>query len=309
MPVAPLVTTPVAPRDAAPCCVPNQGARWTAVGLLVLMTGCGVTEGALLSAIDAGLAPLDAPQGPPETMAPNGDAGAGSARIEPGQRLHYQVSGAPSVTGTADVFVLDLFEVEPAQLDAARAAGGVTIAYFSAGSFEPWRPDADAFPDRAIGARLADYPNERWLDPSDPQVRAIMRARLLRARDKGFDGVFPGALDAHLASSGFALSAADQLDYARFLSAEARALGLSPGLSGGFASAEALSRDFDFAIDVGCFAADSCERLQPLLDRGVPVFDLEVGGELSELCPRAEAFGIGLALKRASFDAWSEYCP
>lgn len=289
-------------------CALDHRARWTAAWLLVLIAGCGVTEGALLTSVDAGRPPLDAPHSP-EPTAPDGDASAGAARIRPGQRLHYQVSGTPSIEVAADVFVLDLFDAEPAQLDAARAAGGVTVAYFSAGSFEPWRPDADAFPVDAIGARLTDYPNERWLDPNSRQVRAIMRARLERARDKGFEAVFPGALDAYLASSGFALSATDQRDYARFLSAEARRLGLSPGLSGGFASARDLAPDFDFAIDVGCLAADSCERLRPLLDRGQAVFDLEVSGELAELCPRAEAFGIALALKRPSFDAWSEFCP
>jgi hypothetical protein len=224
-------------------------------------------------------------------------------------RLHYQITGTPAVDAEADVFVLDLFDAQASQLATLHARGRIVMGYLSAGSLEPWRPDADEFPARAIGSELSGYPNESWLDIRDASVRALMRARLTLARDKGFDGVFPGALDAYRNQSGFALSESDQLDYDRFLASEARALGLSPGLSGDFMLSAQLSDQFDWAIAFGCIAAGSCDRLQPFIQQAKPVYDIELEGELNAVCEKAKALGITLLMKRPSFDAWSRTCP
>jgi hypothetical protein len=262
------------------------------LGLLVMALGCGVTEGPLLRARDADVPEMDA-----------------GVLVGKSMRLHYQVSGEPELEAAADVFVIDLFDTETAQVARLHAAGRVVLAYFSAGSFEPWRSDSDEFQARTLGSALANYPDERWLDVRSPSVRGIMQARLELARDKGFDGVFPGSLGGYRADTGFALSEADQLAFDRFLSSQARALGLSPGLSGDFALSEALADAFDWAIASGCLAADSCGLLRPLLERSKAVFDLETTGELSALCARAQTLGIGLLLKRPGFDAWSRSCP
>lgn len=243
------------------------------------------------------------------SAAPNEPAAPAPGRVVSGMRLHYQITGTPQLDAAAELFVLDLFDTEAADLAALHARGRVAIAYLSAGSLEPWRPDADDFPEQAIGSRLASYPNESWLDIRADSVRTIMHKRLQLARDKGFDGIYPGSLDAYRSQSGFTLSESDQLDYDRFLATEARALGLSPGLSGDFMLGTQLIDAFDWAIAFGCFAADSCTRLTPWVERRKPVFDLELEGELSELCPRADALGLSVVLKQPGFDAWSKSCP
>ncbi|HET8933268.1 MAG TPA: endo alpha-1,4 polygalactosaminidase [Polyangiales bacterium] len=285
--------------------------------LLSAALACGTTEGLLLRAADAGAAatsdpavaePGDVPVSEPPTVTTT-SPDAGSARVASGMRLHYQITGAPAVDADADVFVLDLFDAQAIELATLHARGRIVMGYLSAGSLEPWRPDADNFPERAIGSELSGYPNESWLDIRDASVRALMRERLKLAREKGFDGVFPGALDAYRNQSGFALSERDQLDYDRFLASEARALGLSPGLSGDFMLSAQLSDHFDWAIAIGCIAAGSCERLQPFIQQAKPVFDLELEGELNTVCEKAKALGITLLMKRPSFDAWSRTCP
>jgi hypothetical protein len=223
--------------------------------------------------------------------------------------LHYQITGTPQTGGSADVFVLDLFDADMQQVAALRAQGRTVIAYLSGGTLEPWRPDADDFPEQAVGSNLTSYPSESWLDIRDASVRAIMQARLMLAREKGFDGVFPGSLDAYRSASGFALSESDQLDYDRFLAAQAHALGLTPGFSGDFTLATQLVDHFDWAIAFGCLAAGSCERLRPWVDQKKAAFDLEQQGELSTLCAQAESFGISVVLKQASTDVWSRSCP
>jgi hypothetical protein len=224
-------------------------------------------------------------------------------------RLQYQITGDLNFAITADAYVSDLFDTEASQVAALHAAGRIALAYFSAGSFEPWRPDMNSFQDRAVGSPLAGYPNENWLDIRSANVRTVMQARLVLARDKGFDGVFPGALSGYRANSGFPLNEADQLDYDRFLASEARTLGLTPGLSGDFMFAEQLGDAYDWAIAFGCLAANSCDQLRPLVDRRKAVFDFETSGDLTELCPRAQALGIVAALKRQNYDAWTKACP
>jgi len=277
--------------------------------VMSVVAACGSTDGPLLRALSAGDAAAgDALAQAGAEPSPSGD----SMLIRPGMRLHYQLTGEPSVDAAAQVFVIDLFDAEPAQvatLRAGAAAGRIAIAYLSAGSFEPWRPDIAQFPDSVVGTRLGAYPDEKWLDVRAQAVRDVMQARLRLARDKGFDGVLPGALGAYRSDSGFPLTQADQLDYDRFLSSEARALGLSPGLSGDFLLARELAGAFDWAIAFGCLAADSCGALQPLVEQHKAVFNLEVDGDLNELCARAEPLGITTILKRPTFDAWSRSCP
>lgn len=286
--------------------------------LLSAAISCGTTEGLLLRAADssaqdpAATSPEDAGSAR-ELVVPDAAAATsqdtGGPRVAPGMRLHYQITGAPALDANADLFVLDLFDTQASQLATLHTRGRIVIAYLSAGSLEPWRSDAEDFPEQAVGSELADYPNERWLDIRDVSVRALMQARLQLARDKGFDGVFPGALDAYRNQSGFALSEADQLDYDRFLARTASALGLSPGLSGDFMLSAQLIDHFDWAIAIGCMAADSCDRLSPWVAAAKPVFDLELQGELNDVCERARALGIVAVMKRPSFDAWSRACP
>lgn len=272
-----------------------------------LTLACGTTEGRLLHARDAGPAPwLDAAPGTAGERAPLGDS---ATRVSPGMRLQYQVSGELDLSVSADAYVSDMFDTEPAQIAELHGAGRIALAYFSAGSFEPWRPDAGDFDTRAIGSPLAGYPNEHWLDVRSSNVRAIMQARLQLARSKGFDGVFPGALGGSAVDSGFPLSDADQADYDLFLASEARTLQLTPGLSVHAMFSPQLAAAFDWAITFGCLAADSCEQLQPFVARDKAVFDLETSGDLSELCPQAAALGIALSLKRQNYDAWSKPCP
>ena len=274
--------------------------------VLCWLAGCGTTEGPLLRARDAGPF-LVTDAGLPLTAA--GGSGTPDLRVRPGMRLQYQISGTLELEVAADVYVIDLFDTRREQVAALHASGRVALAYFSAGSFEPWRADADDFPAAALGESLQGYPDERWLDPRSAQVRALMRARMVQARDKGFDGVLPGSLGAYRAASSFPLSEANQLDYDAFLAREARALGLTCGLSGDFALAAGLEPVYDWAIGFGCLAADDCERLTPFVERGKAVFDLETSGEPGALCPRAQALGISAAWKRASYDAWSAGCP
>lgn len=68
------------------------------------------------------------------------------------------------------------------------------------------------------------------MDTRDATVRNIMKARLDMASSKGCDGVDPDNMDGYTNDPGFPLTYATQLNYNRFIAAEAHARSLSVGL-------------------------------------------------------------------------------
>ncbi|MCA9658406.1 MAG: endo alpha-1,4 polygalactosaminidase, partial [Myxococcales bacterium] len=111
---------------------------------------------------------------------------------EPGLSWQWQIDGQPIDTSVdVAMYDIDLFEVTDAELSILKADGRAIVCYFSAGSHEEWRPDADAFPPAAIGEPLDGWPGERWLDVRDPTVRELQAARIEYAAARGCDGVEP----------------------------------------------------------------------------------------------------------------------
>ena len=106
----------------------------------------------------------------------------------------------------------------------------MAICYFSAGSFENWRPDAAAFPASVKGSSNG-WPGENWLDIRQWSVLGpIMGARMDLAVSKGCDGVEPDNMDGYSNSTGFPLTAADQITYNTNIANLAHSKGLSVGL-------------------------------------------------------------------------------
>jgi hypothetical protein len=274
----------------------GRRALGAAIACALLCAGaCSATEGPLLLRLgdahsDAGGSPL-------------------RAAVVSNMTLQYQISGTLDSSQNAQLYVVDLFDTSAAQVAALHAAGRIVIGYVSAGSFEPWRADADRFPRAAIGKPLANYPDESWLDPRSDAVRALMMARLQRALDAGFDGVFLSTVGSYKADSGFTLAQSDELDYQRFLTGAAHGLGLSAGLSGDFDLSAQLGAEYDWVLATGCIAANSCDALRPWLALGKPVFDLETQGTQDEVCARAASYGIATTRKHDAYDAWRMPCP
>jgi hypothetical protein len=279
-------------------------------------SACSASEGHLfVSHTDAAQeAPRDAGATMRDAEAHDAEAGMTQAEeagiVRPGMRIQYQLSGALDGNADAELFVVDLFETSRAQIDTLHTRGRVVIAYISAGSIEPWRPDVDALPAAAIGNPLPDYPDEAWLDVREPSVRQLLVGRLTLAADKGFDGVLLVSLDAYLANSGHDLSADDQLTYNIWLAERAAQAGLAAGLSSDWLHAARLAPSYAFAIDLNCLANQRCAELDPYRAKGRPVFDLETAtGETQRVCADASALSLPVTLKRPEFDAWLIACP
>lgn len=107
-------------------------------------------------------------------------------------------SEAQVTTPNVSIFDIDLFDTPADTIKQLHGLGKKVICYFSAGSYEDWRPDAKDFRPGDLGNQLDDWPGEKWLKLSSPNVREIMKKRINLAKDKGCDGVDPDNVDGYV---------------------------------------------------------------------------------------------------------------
>lgn len=212
---------------------------------------------------------------------------------EPTTTWQIQLQGDLNTRYDVDMYDLDLFDTPQETIDALHEAGRVVICYFSAGTHEDWREDADTFPNSVIGKPLAEWPGEHWLDIRQLDIlQPIMEKRLDLAVEKGCDGVDPDNVDAYQNDSGFALEDDDQLAYAIWLAEAAHERGLSIGLKNNLGQVEILVDYYDWALNEQCFFYDECELLLPFIEANKAVFGIEYRLEKEEYCSQAIEMGF-----------------
>jgi broad specificity phosphatase PhoE len=198
----------------------------------------------------------------------------------------WQPRGAPTwqwkinnaqvdLSAEAEVYDIDLY-ADPGVIADLHARGRRVIGYISVGSWEDWRPDRDRFPAEVLGKDYEGWPGERWLDIRRIDLLApILRARLDRCKASGFDAVEPDNMEIHTNDSGFPLTYADQLTFARWLAQEAHARGLAIGQKNAADMAGELVDLYDFAITEDCYAQGWGAQMLPYICKGKPVFAAE----------------------------------
>ena len=227
----------------------------------------------------------------------------------PGTSWQWQLTGTIDTSLNVQMYDIDLFDTPQSVIDELHSKGRVVICYFSAGSWEDWRPDADQFPDSVKGNNLSGWPGEKWLDIRRLDVLGpIMRARMDVAVQKGCDGLEPDNVDGYSNNTGFDLAATDQLKYNKWITSEAHARKLSVGLKNDLDQAVALLAYFDWAINEECFQYEECGALLPFVQVGKAVFGVEYTGNPTVFCPKANWMGFDWLKKNMDLDAWRIDC-
>jgi hypothetical protein len=226
----------------------------------------------------------------------------------PGTTWQWQLTGNLDTSVEAQMFDIDLFDNDAATIASLKSQGRVVICYFSAGSFEDWRPDAGDFPQEALGDPMSGW-DELWLDIRHQGVRSVMTARLDLAKSKGCDGVEPDNVDGYANDTGFGLTDADQINYNKFLAAEAHNRGLSVALKNDLEQVAQLEPFFDFALNEECLEWDECDMLAPFINAGKAVFHVEYTPKTaSTVCPQVQSLQFDTLIKHPDLDAWYEAC-
>lgn len=220
----------------------------------------------------------------------------------------WQLSGKLNTSVNVPIYDVDLFNTTTAQIKYLHSKKRKVVCYFSAGSYESGRPDSKKFPSAVKGKKMDGWP-EYWLDIRDPRVLKIMAARMDLCKKKGFDGVEPDNVDGYQNSSGFRLTAADQLKYNKALAKLAHDRGLAIGLKNDLDQVKALQPYFDFAVNEECFMYSECSMLSPFIKAGKPVFHVEYELPLSKFCAKAKSLGFSSMLKTWDLTATRKPCP
>lgn len=227
----------------------------------------------------------------------------------PGTTWQWQLTGEIDTSFEVEMYDIDLFDVPQSVIDNLHGDGRIVICYFSAGSYEEWRPDAPDFPSSLLGSPLDGWPGEKWLDIRDlATLGPFMQARLDLAVQKSCDGIEPDNVDGYANNSGFPLTPGDQLTYNRWLADEAHARGLSIGLKNDLDQIPDLLSSFDWALNEECFAYDECDLLLPFVQAGKAVFGVEYEGELADFCPQATANQFSWLRKALDLGAARQAC-
>ena len=241
----------------------------------------------------AGLAPL---------------AACASPLVIPSQvTWHMQLDGRLQ-TPDRQLYDIDLYDTPQQTIGNLKAVGRIVICYFSAGTWEDWRSDAAAYPTAALGAPLADWPGERWLDIRRADVRALLSKRLDLAVSKGCNGVDPDNVDGYSNANGLQLTAADQLDFNRWLAREAHNRNLSVGLKNTVELLPQLVDSFDFAVNESCYAYKECDGYKLFRQQGKPVLIAEYRAYNSTMCGKAAASGYRLQFFKRSLKGVGTPC-
>lgn len=240
-----------------------------------------------------------------------------------GATWNYQIDGPlpANHTGTYDVWDIDLFENDINTIASLQKEGSQVICYFSAGSYEEWRPDASDFSQTDMGKNLSGWPGESWLNVSSPNVRKIMAARLDMAVEKSCDGVDPDNMDGYNNDNGLNLTQQDAIDYMNFLAHAAHQRGLSIGLKNAGEIVPHVVDAVQWSVNEACAVYDECATFDPFVQMSKPVFHVEYpkGADVNNnhavstskkksICDAPGSTHFSTIIKNSNLDGWIEVC-
>ncbi|OZJ03953.1 hypothetical protein BZG36_02944 [Bifiguratus adelaidae] len=198
-------------------------------------------------------------------------------------------------------------------------ARNVTIVcYFSGGSKENFRSDANQFPSNIVGNTLKGWSNEEWLDIrnfNQTGLATIMNNRLDAMKSMACDAVSPDNTDGYRNDPGFPLTAQDTLDYLNYLADAAHSRGMAIGLKNMLDLIPSVKDKYDFAINEQCHQYSECDQLQPFAQANKAVLGIEYTGQTKlaaanfpNFCASSNASSYSFVTKNMNLDAWIESC-
>lgn len=198
-------------------------------------------------------------------------------RFTPNTSWTWQLLGDTNTDYDVEVYVLDMFQqLEGNVIETLHAQNKQVICYFSAGTYEPWRPDAELFANVPMGNPHYAYEAEVWLDVTSPEAAKVMANRMDMAVALGCDGVELDNVDGFSdPNNGANITQATELAYQRILANEAHKRNLAVALKNSIETIPDVAQYFDMAINEVCLVWNECGTYQAILDAGKPVFHVE----------------------------------
>lgn len=233
---------------------------------------------------------------------------------KPGTRWQWDLSGAVTKLDLdVDVYDIDGFGTDATTVEQLHAMGKKAICYLSVGTSEPDRPDAKDFPKEALGKFWAEW-NETYIDIRSEAVRTIMKKRFDMCKTKGFDAIEPDNMDMFeggMNDTGFPLTEADGVAYAKWLADEAHARNMSIGQKNASSITSEIEGVYDWALTEDCFADGWCDDMKSYADDGKAMFMCEYTDtkvDFTAACAAASKSMFSAILKKRDLDDWIQFC-
>jgi len=173
---------------------------------------------------------------------------------------------------------IDGFNNTASEVAALHAQGKHVICYVDVGTSENFRPDYSSIPGSVQGSDNG-WPGERWLDIRALSVlKPIMTARFQMCARKRFDAVEADNEDGYSNSTGFPLTAAQQLTYDEWVANEVHSLGMAVFQKNDTDQTSQLEPYHDGMIDEQCNENGECRTTHPYLSAHKPVLNAEYSG-------------------------------
>lgn len=138
-------------------------------------------------------APTTASATPTASQSLSSATGAFALKPTAGTTWNIQLINVPTADQADDtayhLWDFDMEDSDKSLIDAFHAKNHSVVCYFSAGSWENYRSDADQFPKAALGKVMKGWRDEKWVDTRNAGVRDVMRKRIQMAKDKGCDAI------------------------------------------------------------------------------------------------------------------------
>ncbi|KAG9233852.1 glycoside hydrolase superfamily [Amylocarpus encephaloides] len=238
-----------------------------------------------------------------------------------GEKFQIVLSGIPNLSkplfpSDAMVWDVDLEDTSAETIGAMKDLGKTVICYFSAGTYENWRPDSKKFVANDMGTTLREWPNERWLRLTSTNVRNIMKTRIDNAAKKGCDAIDPDNTDAYQNSNGLNMKETDSVAYMQFLASYAKSQGLAIGLKNSLSIIPSLTSVMSFAVNEECAKFGECEAYNNFIKAGKPVYHIEyiakppqiTAAEKALSCNSKGMEGFSTVMKNMTLSGWVTYC-
>lgn len=265
-----------------------------------------MTARRLLATLAAALLLTACQPGAPETTA---EHSAQRWVPAPGTTWQWQLTMPVDLTVDAQIYDIDGF-LNGAQVVAdLHRRGRKAVCYVEVGAAEDFRPDYADWPPELLG-KADGWPGERWLDIRRPaKLEPVLAGRFDMCAEKGFDAIEPDLMDGYANDTGFAITAADQLRFNRFVAKLAHERGLSVALKNDVEQAAELVGDFDFAVDEQCAEFAECAGLTPFIEAGKAVLHAEYNLAPAAYCAESRRLKLSSLHKNLNLDAAATPCP
>ena len=242
------------------------------------------------------------------TLRPNSQSNGNWYKPAPETTWYIQYSGTINYSAPVTVYNLDLFDTTSGTIQSLKNQGKKVICYFSAGSYEDWRPDINKFPPATLGNNLNGWPGERFVDIRDSTVVSIMKNRTNLASQKGCDGVDPDNVDLYATDSGFPITSSNVVTFLNTLATHAHNLNLSIGLKNAGSIVSSTANFLDFAVIEECVQNNECNQYSLFVNKSKAVFAVEYTGTITSICQVLSPLKFSGLKKTLDLDAWTEYC-